>query len=351
MTALPTAPQGPRRRPVRLRWWSGRVSPRTTALVAVATVLLGVLAVGKMMLGDFPISPLEVITVVAGGGSDHEAFIVRSLRLPRVLVGAGAGVALAVSGSIFQGLVRNPLVAPDIIGVMAGATVAAVTAIVVFQSAAVVPVAAFIGAVIATFVVYGLTWQQGITGGRLVLVGIGIEFALTAVTTLLIVRFPVQQVTPAIAWMTGTLYGSAWVDVGWLGATLAVLLPVALMLLPRLHTLQLGDDTAAALGTRLEPSRAALLAVGAGLAAVAVAVAGPVKFVALMIPHVARMLAGPLTGGVLVLAGLLGAVLVVGSDLIAEHAVSPTSLPVGIVTAAIGAPYFLFLLYHVNRNT
>lgn len=166
MTALPTAPKGARRRPLRLRWWSGRVSPRTTALVAVATVLLGVVAVGKMMLGDFPISPLEVITAVAGGGSDHEGFIVRSLRLPRVPVGAGAGVALAASGSIFQGLVRNPLVAPDIIGVMAGATVAAVTAIVVFQSATVVPVAAFLGAVIATFVVYGLTCKRASPGVR-----------------------------------------------------------------------------------------------------------------------------------------------------------------------------------------
>ncbi len=336
---------------MRLRWWSGRVSPRTAALIAVATGLLGVLAVGKMMLGDFPISPLQVITVIAGGGSDQEAFIVRTLRLPRVLVGAGAGVALAASGSIFQGLVRNPLVAPDIIGVMAGATVAAVTAIVVFQSAVVVPVAAFVGAVIATFVVYGLTWRKGITGGRLVLVGIGIELVLTAVTTLIIVRFPVEQVSPAIAWMTGTLYGADWADVVWLAATLAVLLPAALALMPRLHTLQLGDESAAALGTSVEPSRAGLLAVGAGLAAVAVAVAGPVKFVALMTPHVARMLAGPLTGGVLVLAGMLGAVLVVGSDLVAEHGFSPTSLPVGIVTAAIGAPYFLFLLYHVNRNT
>lgn len=129
-----------------------------------------------------------------------------------------------------------------------------------------------------------------------------------------------------------------------------MLLPAALLLMSRLRVLQLGDETAVALGARLELSRGSLLAVGAGLAAVAVAVAGPVKFVALMIPHVARMLAGPLTGGVLVLAGMLGAALVVGSDIVAQHAFSPTSLPVGIVTAAIGAPYFLFLLYRVNRD-
>lgn len=335
---------------MRLRWWSGRVSLRTTALLGVATALVLVLAVWGLMLGDFPISSGAVVSVVAGGGSEQEAFIVRTLRLPRVLVGAGVGVALAASGSVFQALVRNPLVAPDIVGVMAGATVAAVAARVVFQSAAAVPVAAFVGAVVATFVVYGLTWQKGISGGRLVLVGIGIEFVLTAVTTLVIVRFPVEQVGSAIMWMTGTLFGAAWVDVIWLAGTLAVLLPAALLLMSRLRVLQLGDETAVALGARLELSRGSLLAVGAALAAAAVAVAGPVKFVALMIPHVARMLAGPLTGGVLVLAGMLGAALVVGSDIVAQHAFSPTSLPVGIVTAAIGAPYFLFLLYRVNRD-
>jgi iron complex transport system permease protein len=346
---MPSAP-GARRRAVRLRWWSGRVSRRTTVLTVVAAALVLALAVSAMMLGDYPLSPTEVLVTVAGGGSDQEAFIVRTLRLPRVLVGAGVGVALAVSGSIFQGLVRNPLVAPDVIGVMAGATVAAVTAIVVFQSTAIVPVAAFVGAVLATFVIYGLTWRQGVAGGRLVLVGVGLEFVLTALTTLVIVRFPVEQVTPAIVWMTGTLYGAAWSDVVWLAGALAVLLPAALALMPRLQRLQLGDELATALGVALEPSRAGLLAVGAGLAATAVAVAGPVKFVALMIPHVARLLAGPLTGGVLVLAGMLGAVLVVGSDLVAQHAFSPTSLPAGIVTAAIGAPYFLFLLHRVNRH-
>lgn len=351
MTSMPTARRGARRRALRLRWWSGRVSPRTAVLLVVGTALVLALAVWQTMLGDFPISVGEVLAVVAGGGSDRQAFIVRTLRLPRVLTGLGVGLALAASGAIFQGLVRNPLVAPDIIGVMAGATVAAVTSIVVVQSAAMVPVAAFAGAVVATFLVYGLTWKRGISGARLVLVGIGVEFVLAALTTLVIVRFPVERVTPAIVWMTGTLFAADWHDVSWLAGALVVLLPAALSLMPSLRSLQLGDEAAVALGTRLEPSRAALLAVGAGLAAAAVAVAGPVKFVALMIPHVARMLAGPLTGGVLLLAGMLGGALVVGSDIIAQHAFSPTSLPVGIVTAAVGAPYFLFLLYRVNRAT
>ena len=335
---------------MRTRWWSGRVSRRTTALVAMSSAVVVALAVWAMTLGDYPIGASDVLSVALGGGEGQDGFIVRTLRLPRVLAAIGAGVALAASGAIFQGLVRNPLVAPDIIGVMAGATLAAVTAITAFQSASVVPVAAFVGAIVSAFVVYGLTWRKGISGNRLVLVGIGVNALLAALTTLVIVRFPVERVTPAIVWMTGTLYGSAWGDVVWLGGSLAVLLPAGLLLMSRLRVVQLGDDTAAALGTRTEASRGALLAIGAALAAAAVAVAGPVAFVALMPPHIARMLAGPLTGGVLLLAGLLGAALVLGSDVIAQHAFSPISLPVGIVTAAVGAPYFLFLLYRVNRD-
>ena len=350
MTAMPTSRTGARRRAVRLRWWSGRASLRTTVLTVVAAVVVSALAVWTMMLGDFPISAAEVVAVVFTGGDGREDFIVRFLRLPRVLTAAGAGLALATSGAIFQGLVRNPLVAPDVIGVMAGATLAAVTAIVAFQSATVVPVAAFVGAIVSAFVVYGLTWKQGISGNRLVLVGIGINALLAALTTLLMVRFPVERVTPAVIWMAGTLFGAAWVDVWWLTASLAVLVPSAMVLMSRLRVVQLGDDTAAALGNRMELSRGALLAIGAALAAVAVAVVGPVAFVALMTPHLARMLAGPLTGGVLLLAGLIGAALVLGSDVIAQHAFSPVSLPVGIVTAAVGAPYFLFLLYRVNRE-
>ncbi len=120
--------------------------------------------------------------------------------------------------------------------------------------------------------------------------------------------------------------------------------------MPHLRAIQLGDDAGRALGARVELSRTGLLVVGAALAAAAVAVAGPVGFVALMTPHVARKLAGPLTGGVLLLAGALGALLVLASDLIAQHAFSPVSLPVGVVTAAVGAPYFLFLLYRSNRR-
>lgn len=359
MTALPSLPsrhggRDPARAARVVRWHrvglSMRVRPRVLLVGAVGVVLALVLAAWTMVLGDFPVPLSQVIATTFGFGTGEYDFVVRTLRLPRTLAAAGVGVALGTSGAIFQGLVRNPLVAPDIIGITGGASVVAVAVIVTGAPSGLLPVAAFVGAVATAALLHVLSWRGGITGNRLVLVGIGVHAVMYALTTFLIVRFPIERVAPAVLWQTGTLDGRSWQHVIWVGIGLLVLLPVAGMLMPRLRAIQLGDDTATALGTRVEWSRAGLLVVGAGLAAVAVAVAGPVGFVALMVPHVARMLLGPLTGGVLLVAGVIGAVVVLASDLIAQHLFSPLSLPVGVVTAAVGAPYFLFLLYRTNRG-
>lgn len=328
---------------------STRVELRTAGLVGVVTTLGLAVAVLTMTLGEFPVPFVDVVTTTLGLGDGEFDFVVRTLRLPRTLAAIGVGVALATSGAIFQGLVRNPLVAPDIIGVNAGASLAAVFMIVTGGPSALIPAAALAGALATTAAVYGLTWREGISGNRLVLVGIGINAVLAALTTLLIVRYPIEQVSSAVLWLTGTLYARDWGHVAAIAVGLAVLVPTALALMPQLRVVQLGDDSARALGARVELIRTGLLVVGAALAASAVAIAGPVGFVALMTPHVARMLAGPLTGGVLLLSGSLGALLVLTSDLIAQHAFSPISLPVGVVTAAVGAPYFLYLLYRRHR--
>lgn len=338
-----------------VRWSVGtpfslRLRPRVVAVGAAGASTALLLAIWTMVLGDFPVPLTQVLATTVGLGTGEYDFVVRSLRLPRTLAAAGVGVGLGTSGAIFQGLVRNPLVSPDVIGVMTGASVAAVALIVTGGPLGLLPVAAFVGAVVTAGLVYALTWRAGISGNRLVLVGIGINAVMAALTTFLIVRFPIERVAPAVLWQTGSLYGRGWTHVSWIGLGLLVLLPSAVALLPRLRTIQLGDDAATALGTHVEWSRAGLLVVGSSLAAIAVAVAGPVGFVALMVPHIARMLLGPLTGGVLMVAGIIGAVVVLASDLIAQHAFSPISLPVGVVTAAVGAPYFLFLLYRSNRG-
>lgn len=350
MTALPTARPSGRRRALRLGPLSTRASPRTAALAGAAGAGLVALAVWAVTLGDFPLTAAEVWQAAAGETGGQQRFVVRTLRLPRALAAVLAGGALGVSGALFQGLVRNPLVAPDVIGVMAGAALAAVVSLVVVGSASAVPAAAVLGALAATVAVYALAWRRGLRAGRLVLVGIGMNFGLWALTWLIIVRYPVEQISRAVVWITGTVYGADWSDVAWLAGSTAVLVPAALALLPSLRALQLGDDLATALGARTEAARAALLAAGAALAAAAVAVVGPLAFVALATPHLARMLAGPLTGGVLVLAGLLGAALVLASDAVAQHALA-TSLPAGVVTGALGAPFFLVLLFRTNRAT
>jgi iron complex transport system permease protein len=330
---------------------SARVSVRTLGLISVAGGLVGLATTWALTLGDFPLSVGEVVDALVGGATGPADFIVRTLRMPRVLVGVGVGFALAASGAIFQGLVRNPLVSPDIIGVNAGASLAAVFFIVTRGPAALLPVAAFAGALIAALSVYVLAWRKGITGARLVLVGIGINAIATAGTTFLIVRFPIEVVSSAELWLSGTLYARGWEHVRYIALALALLLPAALALASRLRTLQLGDEVARALGVSPEPARGALLVAGSGLAAAAVAAAGPIAFVALIVPHIARMLVGPFTSGVLVLSGLLGAVLVIGSDLVAQHAFAPVTLPAGVVTAALGAPYFMFLLYRTHRRS
>lgn len=329
--------------------WSLRYRPRVVIVGLLALAAIAAVMAWTMSLGAFPVPLPDVVATTFGAGTGEFDFVVRTLRLPRTLAAFGVGIALAISGAIFQGLVRNPLVAPDIIGVMAGASLAAVGLIVVFRTPSVVPIGALLGALAASALVYALTWRGGISGNRLVLVGIGVNAVLAALTTLVFVRFPVEEIAPAVLWTTGTLFARTWQQVGWLAVGLAILVPAALALVPRLRALQLGDTTSASLGVRPEGSRTALLVVGATLAGVAVAVAGPVGFVALMVPHAARMLLGALSGGVLIVTGLLGALLVLVSDLIAQHAF-PVSLPVGVVTAAVGAPYFLYLLYRTNRG-
>lgn len=350
MQATDTLGAAPHRRghvTLRARAVAVRVNVRVLGMSLAALIALLLLAAWAASLGSFPVPLAEVMKSALGRGEKEYDFIVQTLRLPRVLCAMLVGGALAMSGAIFQGLVRNPLVSPDIIGINTGATLAAVFWIVTGQEASTLPLAAFGGALAAAALIYVLTWKGGISGNRLVLVGIGVSAVFSAGTTYLMVRYPIERVSSAQLWATGTVYGSDWDDVRVLLFGLAVLAPAAVALTWPLRILQLGDDVARGAGLPLEPTRLALIAVGCGLAAVSVAVAGPVGFVALMAPHIARMLAGPLSGSVMIFTALVGALVVLAADTVGQHLL-PVSLPVGVVTAAVGAPYFLFLLYRAN---
>jgi iron complex transport system permease protein len=327
-----------------------RVDVRLLAVCAGLAVL-GTLAFAlELAWGEFPLPLGDVLATLAGGGHQADRFIVIDVRLPRALVAALAGAALAVSGAVFQILVRNPLASPDIIGITRGASVAAVTVFVVGASAALIPLAAFGGAVAAAALLYVLAWRGGLSPYRLVLVGIAVEALGTAGTTYALIRGRIEDVQQAAVWLVGSLNSRAFTDVWPLVAGLAVLAPAVALLARPLDALSLGEDQARALGVRVEAARLGLVVAAAGLAAIAVAATGPIGFVAFIAPHIARALTRANGAAVLPAAALCGALLVLASDLAGRLLLSPTEIPVGIVTSVLGAPFFLWLLYRANRT-
>jgi iron complex transport system permease protein len=334
---------------VRRLGWSTRVDRRAVLVTTVLLAATFAVFAWSLTVGDFPIPITEVLATLAGGGTDDSAFVIRTLRLPRgltaVLVGAGFGLA----GAIFQRLARNPLASPDIIGVNAGAAAAAVFVIVVVHGTGVqVTAAALLGATLTSVAIYLLAYKRGVTGYRLVLVGIAVTAMLTAITQYLLTRAEIWDAHRASVWLTGSLNGRGWDQVRPIAIALGLLAPIAVALARHLRMLELGDDAARGLGTRVELSRGALLLTGVALAAVGTASAGPVAFVALASPQIARRLVGGRSVALLPSAAC-GAMLLVASDLVARRVFAPTELPVGIVTAILGAPYLLYLLARANK--
>jgi iron complex transport system permease protein len=320
--------------------WRGRMVLVTLAGIGLL-VLTAALNVGR---GDFEIPLLDVLAVLVGGGDGAQRFIVLEVRLPRSLTGLLVGAALGLSGAITQTVARNPLASPDILGVTSGASAAAVLLIVVGAAGSLVglPLAALFGGLVTAALVYGLAWRKGIDGYRLVLVGIGIGAVAEALTSWLLVSAKITDATRATVWLTGSLNQRGWEHVVPVATALAVLVPAGLLLSFGLGTLQLGDDTARGLGMRVDRSRAALLLTAIGLCAVATASAGPIGFVALVVPQVCLRLVGAARPP-LFASAVYGALLLVAADLV-TRTVLPVELPVGIITSVIGAPYLIWML-------
>lgn len=326
-----------------------RVDRRCLGVTLGLSAVIAVTGAVSVSVGDFPIPLADVVPAIFGFGDPDSDFIVRTLRLPRALTGALVGAAFGLSGAIFQSLARNPLASPDVIGVTAGASAAAVAVIVLLGGGSTaVSLGAFAGALATAVVIYLLAYKRGVVGYRLVLVGIGVAAVLGSATSYLLTRAEIFQAQEATVWLTGSLNGRGWEHVRPVGLALLALLPATVALGRKLRMLELGDDTARGLGVRVEPTRAALILAGVGLAAVATASAGPVAFVALVAPQIARRVVRS-PGATIVPAALAGAALVLVSDLVARRLFAPTELPVGIVTGVIGAPYLLWLLARANR--
>jgi len=341
VTARTTVRVGPVSGVVR---WRHLVVPIAAAAVLV---LLSAVSLGR---GDFPIGLGDVLRTLAGLGEKTQEFIVLELRAPRIVVGLLVGLALGIAGALFQTFARNPLASPDVLGITQGASVGAVAAIVLTGGSAIgVPLAALAGALVTGALLFVLTWRAGIDGYRLVLVGIALWSVMAALIDWLLTHAEIYDAAAAYVWITGSLNARTWDHAVPLVLSVAVLVPLALAAGRVLGVLQFGDDTARGLGVRLPLAQAAVVLIAVALVATSVAAAGPIAFVALVVPQIAVRL----TGGSrppLLASGLLGAVLVVGADL-TTRTVIPQALPVGILTALIGAPCLLWLLVRGRRRS
>ena len=312
-------------------------------LGAVLVLLVALVLVG-LGVGEIPLSPVQVASALVGHGDTVSDFVIGQLRGPRVAGAILVGASLGVAGGIVQSVVRNPIASPDVIGITSGASASGLTAIVLFgASGGTLFSVVLVGAVLVSLVIAGLAWRRGITGNRVVLVGIGVAAICLSITGWMLTSGTVTQAGTALLWLSGSLNAVDRNLVGVLAVVFVVFTALALLQASRLTVLTRGDEVASALGLRPNRAKVLLLLTAVCLTAAAVATAGPVSFVALMAAPIARRLVG---GGRVALGSTaaVGAAITLASDLIAQFAIPGNALPLGVVTGVIGAPYLLWLL-------
>jgi iron complex transport system permease protein len=321
------------------------------AFVVVVVLLAAALTASVLLIGtgDFPIAAGDVLKTLAGNGNAGQEFIVNELRLPRVLVALLVGGSLGLGGALFQAVSRNPLGSPDVLGLAQGATAGALVVIVLLSgSAGQVAMGALVGGLVTGMAIYLLAWKRGVHGYRLVLVGIGVSAIATAVNGYLLTKADLVDAARAYVWLTGSLSGRGWEQVWPLLWLCAVLVPLVLANARGLRMMEMGDDVSGALGVRVERVRMVLMVAAVLLTASATAAAGPISFVALTAPQLARRLTR--SPGPNLLASLcMGAALLVTADWASQRLFGADQLPVGVVTGVVGGVYLLWLLVTERR--
>lgn len=328
--------------------WSLRYRRRTAWISAAIATALFITLVAALLLGDYIVTPAALLDTLRGNAPDAQTeFFVLGRRLPRALIAMTVGASLAVAGAVFQGLTRNPLASPDVIGISSGASVGAVTVMLVFGgSVGQASIGAAAGALGMAAVIVVLTARTGIHGVQLVLTGVALSAIALAVVDYVLSQVFVANATTAQTWLVGSLQGRSWSDL--VPALIALVLTVPLLVWKSADTriMMLGDGLAEGLGVRTAATRRLLLLGATLLVAVAVATAGPISFVALVAPHIARSLSGTASFTV---SALVGALLLTSSDLVALYAF-PAPIPVGAVTITLGGAFFLWLLWRESRT-
>ncbi|WP_278313871.1 FecCD family ABC transporter permease [Lolliginicoccus levis] len=321
----------------------------STSIGIIALLLAAGLAWWSLGLGELRLTSDDITRIMVGGGTLIEHDVVVSTRLPRAIVAVLVGAALGASGQILQRIAANPLASPDVLGISTGASLGALVSLLLIGGSAVVTmVGALVGAAIAGMLVTGIAYGHGATGYRIILVGIGVGALGSSLIALILTRADNYAAHSAAIWLTGSLSNRGWTHVHVITMALVVGVPLLAVLARHLPVLELGDDLAQILAGRAAALRIGLVAVACGLAALATAAAGPIAFVALVAPQISRLLLGGRTGGPF-LSAAIGAVLVISADLAAKH-LFPVELPVGILTACLGAPVLLVLLARAARK-
>lgn len=325
-----------------------RRARRRGLVIVVLTVAVVVAYAITLMAGQTFYPPGDVIRVVMGEDVPGASFTVGTLRLPRASLGLLVGLCFGLGGVTFQTMLRNPLASPDIIGISAGASAAAVFAIVYLSLDGIgVSVFAIVAGLGVAVLIYLLSFKGGVSGTRLILIGIGVAAMLDSVVSYILEQAPEWDLQEAMRWLTGSLNGSTWTEAVPVLAALVVLAPLLLGRASSLSQLQLGDDAAAALGVRVELTRIIAIVAAVGLIAFATAAAGPIAFVAFLAGPIAARIVGP-NGSLLVPAALVGALLVLAADFTGQFLLG-TRFPVGVVTGVLGAPYLIYLIVRTNR--
>ncbi|MFF0174279.1 FecCD family ABC transporter permease [Micromonospora profundi] len=324
-----------------------RTRRRRVLLAVLATLVVAAFAV-SLMAGRTFYPPADVLAVLSGEDVPGASFTVGTLRLPRAVLAVLAGACFGLGGVTFQTMLRNPLASPDMIGISSGASAAAAFAIVMLNlgEAGVSAFAIVVGLAVA-LVIYLLSFKDGVAGIRLVLIGIGMAAMLDSLTAYVLSQAAEWDLQEALRWLTGSLNGVTWKQVTPVAVAMVVLAPVLLGQARNLAMMQLGDDTAAALGVRLERTRILVIVAAVGLISFATAATGPIAFVAFLSGPIAARLVGPV-GSLLLPSALVGSLLVLVADFVGQFAFD-TRYPVGVVTGVLGAPYLIYLLIRTNR--
>lgn len=325
-------------------------------VLSILTIIIIITFIISMNTGVIKLTPMEVLRTLFGQGDAQQQLILFEFRLPRIVIAVLVGMGLAISGAILQGISRNALADPGILGINAGAGLAVMLFISFFPATAaapvyLLPVLAFFGSGITAIIIYALSYKrhEGITPMRLLLTGIAVAAGISSAMIVLTLRLSPENYQFVATWLAGSIWGSNWKFVLSLLPWLVVLLPFVYTKSRVLNILNLGELTAVGLGASIEKERRWLLAASVGLAGASVSVSGGIGFVGLIAPHLARQLVGAKHQFLLPASALVGGLLVLMADTIGRSLLEPSEIPAGIVVAVLGAPYFLYLLARLKQ--